>query len=92
MPSNETMMSVFISKSGDDNDAVKRIVSSLEKENINVWVDFDDIDGGEDYRVEIVQNGILKADVVVFIMSRSSVQSADCDTEIQIYVMTLIFD
>ena len=84
MPSNETMMSVFISKSGDDNDAVKRIVSSLEKENINVWVDFDDIDGGEDYRVEIVQNGILKADVVVFIMSRSSVQSADCDTEIQI--------
>ncbi|MEA3351698.1 MAG: SUMF1/EgtB/PvdO family nonheme iron enzyme [Chloroflexota bacterium] len=65
---------VFISYAREDVDFANRLVSDLEKNGINVWIDRSDILPGDKWRQDVVE-GIRSADIFLIVLSSKSVQS-----------------
>jgi hypothetical protein len=73
-------VSVFISYSTADGDAVRSLVSDLEFARQSVWLD-QDLTGGDAWWAKILEQ-IRKADVFVLALSDNSLQSKPCQSEI----------
>ena len=74
---------VFISYSRKDNEFAKKFVNALYKDVQNIWVDWEDIEIGEDWW-ERICGGIESADNFVFIITEDNFdilyQTKDIDT------------
>ena len=79
------MSQVFISYSRRDLEFVKQLVKWLEANNIDSWLDQDDIEPAADWR-ERIRDGIENADNFIFVISPTSVQSNECRHELDIAV------
>ncbi|UBF29151.1 toll/interleukin-1 receptor domain-containing protein [Kovacikia minuta CCNUW1] len=77
MPGND----VFISYSRKDQPFVRTLDAAFRKLNQNPWVDWDDIQKGEEWWAAI-QKGIEGASLFVFVISPDSIASAVCQDEI----------
>ncbi|MFZ4826417.1 MAG: toll/interleukin-1 receptor domain-containing protein, partial [Phototrophicaceae bacterium] len=75
------MSDIFISYSRRDADFVKRLHTQLVNRSKDVWIDFEDIPKGIDFLKEIYE-GIEKADVFCFVVSRHSLMSEICNLEV----------
>ena len=76
------MADLFISYSRHDLAFVRRLAAGLEGRGKDVWVDLDDILPSAPWMAEI-REAIAEADVVVVVLSPSSVASPVCETELQ---------
>jgi TIR domain len=76
-------MHVFVSYSRRDAAFVTRLVSVLEHDGHDVWVDTEDIRGSEEWRASIVR-GIRLAEVVLLVISPSSMASPEVDREVAV--------
>jgi WD40 repeat protein len=80
------MTQVFISYSRKDKPAAVRLVSELEKCELEAWIDWEDIPPTADWMEEI-QRGIASADAFLFLLSPDSIKSeicrAECDQAVQ---------
>lgn len=75
------MTDVFVSYSRKNSNFAKRLVSALETEKKDVWVDWEDIPLSANWWGEICE-GIESTDSFIFIMSPDSVSSPVCNFEI----------
>ncbi|MFN8529716.1 MAG: toll/interleukin-1 receptor domain-containing protein [Anaerolineae bacterium] len=75
------MADVFISYSRKNADFVMRLYETLERHGREVWLDLDSIPKGEEFN-KMIFDGIDAADVVLFVVSRYSLTSEICNTEI----------
>lgn len=75
------MADIFISYAREDSEFVRKLVDSLQADNRDVWVDFNDIPFGTEWWHEIVQ-AIEKSPVGVFVISEASIDSQYCSLEI----------
>jgi len=75
------MSHIFISYSRKDLEVARPIVDALTKDNLDVWIDWEDIPRGEEFEREI-QQGIEGSDVFLFLVSPDSAQSDWCNKEI----------
>jgi WD40 repeat protein len=75
------MADVFISYSRKDKDFVRRLNEALEKQNRDVWIDWEDIPRGVEW-LDQIYDGIEKADTFVFIVSPDSLASEICNKEV----------
>jgi hypothetical protein len=75
------MSHIFISYSRKDIGFAQRIVTALADNNLDTWIDWNNIPKGEDWQVEINQ-GIEEADAFLFLVSGHSVISKPCNLEI----------
>jgi len=74
---------VLISYSHKDKDFVLlKLVSALNDNNIDTWVDSDDIEGGSNWNARIYR-AIENANNVVFVISQNSIQSKYCMDELK---------
>ena len=73
---------VFMSYSRKDASFVARLAESLQSKGYDVFVDTEDISGGEEWQKRLDQL-ILNTDAVAFVISPDSVASKICDWEIQ---------
>jgi len=73
-------VSIFISYSTADGDAVRTLVSDLEFARQQVWLD-QDLTGGDAWWAKILEQ-IRKADVFVLALSDKSLRSKPCQAEI----------
>jgi internalin A len=71
-PSKNQTSKVFISYGHDDKAFVQELATSLAKDNIESWWDFDKLKGGHDWQKEI-QQGIKRCDFFVVVLSPTSV-------------------
>ncbi|GAG60019.1 unnamed protein product, partial [marine sediment metagenome] len=78
---NQTKLKVFVSYSRQDMAFVDRLQASLVASGIEVAVDREDIEKGEAWWARI-QQLIVEADTVLFVLSPSSVASAVCQMEV----------
>src|SRR5215216_1753941 len=79
-----TIMShVFISYSRRDSEAVDQIVTRLEAENFTVWLDREDIHGGDLWREAIVE-AVDNAYAFVLMLSPSSAASDNVRKEVDL--------
>ena len=76
------MSHIFISYSHKNKEIAEKIAQALSKENLDIWIDWDDIPKGEEWWKEI-QNGIEGADVFIFLASPISIKSEVCKDEIE---------
>ena len=76
------MSQIFISYARKDLSYVRKIVTSLDARDCDVWIDLDDIPKGEDWEQEIYQN-INKAEAFLFMLSPDSIASEMCNKEIR---------
>lgn len=67
-------MNVFISYNLKNEDFAELVKMKLEKENIQVWKDTNQIDAGTEWRNEIDQ-GLLNCDVVIVLLNHLSTKS-----------------
>ena len=74
------MPKVFISHSNQDHESTLFVIDSLRRAGFDVWVDFENIRGGDDWLCEI-QAGIARCDAVVTILSQASTQSVWVERE-----------
>ena len=74
------MPKVFISHSNQDHESTLFVIDSLRRAGFDVWVDFENIRGGDDWLCEI-QAGITRCDAVVTILSQASTQSVWVERE-----------
>jgi hypothetical protein len=72
---------VFISYSRKDKGFVKKLDAAFREVNRDPWVDWDDIQEGENWR-DAIENGIINADTFIFVISPDSVASKECAKEI----------
>ena len=77
------MSHLFVSYSRRDNEKVDSIVNFLEKRNIPVWIDRFGIEGGAQWREQIV-TAIQQCTVFVLILSPNSIGSDNVRKEIDI--------
>ena len=77
------MARIFISYSRSDESTVDELVKQLEAAGHSVWIDREAIRGGEQWRERIVE-AIDKLDVLLLILSSSSVGSDNVRTEIDL--------
>lgn len=75
---------VFVSYARADKDLVKPFHTMLLKEGISTWIDLQDIQAGH-YEKKI-EEGIIGADSLLFLLSPNSVQSEWCLRELQIAI------
>lgn len=75
------MPDIFISYSRRNKEFVKQLHQSLVENGRDVWVDWEDIPITADWWQEI-RTGIDASDVVVFIISQASLESAVCTMEV----------
>lgn len=75
------MADIFISYAREDSDFVRKLVDSLQADNRDVWVDFNDIPFGTEWWQEIVE-AIEKSPVGIFVISEDSIDSQYCSLEI----------
>ncbi|HZU14902.1 MAG TPA: TIR domain-containing protein, partial [Chloroflexota bacterium] len=73
---------VFISYSRKNKEQVQELVRELKEQQVEVWVDWEDIPAGLPWRQEVA-DAILASDATLFLISRHSVVSAECGNEIQ---------
>src|SRR6266508_4932291 len=78
-----TMSHVFISYSRKDSETVDQIVTRLEAENFTVWIDREDIHGGELWREAIVE-AVDNAYAFVLMLSPYSVASNNVRKEVDL--------
>ncbi len=76
------MSNVFISYSRKDIAFTRLLQKALEEEDIKTWVDWQDIPPSTEWLKEIF-DAIEKAEVFIFVMSRSSSESQICRLEIE---------
>jgi len=67
-------MNVFISYNSKNEDFTELVKMKLEKENIQVWKDTNQIDAGTEWRNEIDQ-GLLNCDIVIVLLNQLSTKS-----------------
>jgi formylglycine-generating enzyme required for sulfatase activity len=77
------MASIFISYSRKDIIFARRLKEELEKRELDVWVDLEDIPPTVDWMKEIQKN-IEEADNFLFIISPDSITSKVCKEELEI--------
>jgi formylglycine-generating enzyme required for sulfatase activity len=75
------MSHIFISYARKDLELAKPIVAVLAKDNLDIWIDWEDIPKGEEFIREIYK-GIEGADAFLFLVSPDSAQSEWCNKEI----------
>jgi len=75
------MSHIFISYSRKDIDFAGKIVHALAENDLDTWIDWEDIPKGEDWWQQI-QGGIEQADAFLFLVSPDSVKSEVCNQEI----------
>lgn len=75
------MSTVFISHSNEDNSETCRLADALRRAGCGVWVDFENIRGGDAWLCEI-QAGIERCDAVVVALSAASRQSTWVEREV----------
>lgn len=73
---------VFISYSRKDASFVAHLTEALQAKGYDVFVDTEDISGGEEWKQRLDQL-ILSTDVVAFVISPDSVASKICDWEVE---------
>lgn len=76
-------MELFLSYSRRDSAIGERLRTDLEASGHHVWIDTDDIRGGEQWRASIAM-GIAKADRVLLLVSPNSMQSQNVAREISV--------
>ncbi|HVO41862.1 MAG TPA: toll/interleukin-1 receptor domain-containing protein [Aggregatilineales bacterium] len=79
------MMSVFVSYSRHDKDFVVRLVHDLRAREIDVWLDVQDIAPGQRWD-KAIENALDRATHVIFVMSKTSVQSDNVRDEIDVAI------
>jgi len=73
---------LFISYSRKDRDFVRQLHRALSQQNLNVWVDWEDIPPTADWLNEIYR-AIEAADTFLFVLSPDSVTSDVCGKEVE---------
>src|SRR5438046_3911984 len=76
-----TMKRVFVSYSHRNKTFAERLARDLSDAGLDVWIDFREIQGGEQWRDEIFK-GLDQAEIVTACLSPESVQSEWCRREI----------
>jgi hypothetical protein len=79
------MSAIFVSYSRKDDEAVRRFAGALRKDGHSVALDQDIIPGGQLWREKIVE-AIGRADVVLVLLSSSSIKSDEVRKELDIAV------
>lgn len=74
---------IFVSYSRPDGAAVGRLVDGLEKTGLEVWIDSDDLMGGDEWSAEIVR-AIQACDVFIVCLSTISAVSAEVRKEVSL--------
>lgn len=74
------MYKVFISHSNEDRDDTLFIAEALRRAGYGVWVDFENLRGGDAWLCEI-EAGIMRCDAVVTLLSEAGRQSAWVERE-----------
>jgi hypothetical protein len=77
------MAQLFVSYSRQDAAKVDRLIAALEQANHNVWVDREDIRGGDQWRRQIVA-AIKSADLFLIVLSPNSVKSDNVRKELDL--------
>ena len=75
------MSHIFISYSRRDSETVDKITTSLQQAGFNVWIDREDIQTGNSWRVQIVE-AIDTCDAFVLVLSGNSVISENVQKEV----------
>ena len=75
------MPDVLISYSRSNSDFVKQLEQALTQDGFDVWVDYHDIPVTADWWQEI-QDGIINADNIIFVISSQSLASPICTLEV----------
>lgn len=73
---------VFISYAHEEKEFVRKFHDGLIKENLDVWVDWQDIPPAADWRAE-VKHAIEGADAFLFLLSPGSIASKVCNEELE---------
>lgn len=76
------MHHTFISYAREDINTAKKIVKALKENNLDIWVDWQDIPNAQDWEKAIF-TGIENADAFLFLISIDSVTSKICNEEIE---------
>ena len=76
---------VFISYSRNDRDFVEQLVGELRNSTIRTWTDLENIAPGQNWAREI-EKGLLEADALIYVSSRSSVRSAWMNAELDAFL------
>jgi WD40 repeat protein len=82
---NRRKATTFISYSRKDKRFARKLKDALESMEVDVWVDWEDIPHGADWRDEI-RKSIQASDSFVFILSPDSLKSKVCTEELEIAV------
>lgn len=77
------MSHIFISYSRDDSDFVNSLIAGIEKRGVEVWIDRQDIPGGETWRAAIAE-AIRSCDAFVIVLSPNSTVSKNVSKELSI--------
>ena len=75
------MKQLFVSYSRKDTEFAQRLTESFAAQNMEAWVDWQDIPPSVDWMKEI-QTGIEQADIFLFIVSPDSIRSDVCAQEV----------
>ncbi len=73
-------MKLFISYAHEDKETVKELVQALSPFH-RIWIDTSSIDPGEDWE-QAIQRGVLFCDVFLYIASKFSCASPECEKEL----------
>ena len=76
------MKQLFVSYSRQDTEFTRRITDRLQADDLEAWVDWQDIPPSVDWMKEI-QKGIEDADVFLFLVSPDSIASPICADEVE---------
>src|SRR5512141_2164414 len=79
------MARVFVSYSRKNKEFCKRLADELQKRDLGLWVDWDDIPPTVDWKLEI-QKGIEEADTFIAIVSTDWISSSICKDELDMAV------
>ncbi|UXE59048.1 MAG: TIR domain-containing protein [Woronichinia naegeliana WA131] len=72
---------VFLNYSISDHDLAQTLAKELRSAGVNVWIDVDKIEPGQNWR-ESIRTGLTASSYFIFLLSQSSVQSAWLNDEI----------
>jgi len=81
LPQGHFMAKVIISYSRKDIEFAKKLTDELQKNDLNVWVDWEDIPPTVDWWLQI-EKGIEEADAILFVLSPNSIASKICGQEL----------
>ncbi|MDO9301164.1 MAG: TIR domain-containing protein [Anaerolineales bacterium] len=76
------MTGIFISYSRKDSAAARKLMQEFKANNLDVWVDWEDIPPAVDWLDQVLQ-GIERADAFVFLVSPDSALSEVCKVEVE---------